>query len=90
MVHLCDIICTYVYTCVTACFSQHGSTVSHLTIHTCTYSMYSMYCMYVRTYGYVRTYVCVSAAPEIDPYDLLDPVNVLGQIPKDFYESIVR
>nr|WAW84822.1 CKAP5/XMAP215 [Halisarca dujardinii] len=28
-------------------------------------------------------------APEIDPYDLVDPVDILGQIPKDFYDSVV-
>ena len=28
-------------------------------------------------------------APAIDPYDLLEAVNVLGQMPKDFYEKIV-
>ena len=31
-----------------------------------------------------------AAAPVIDPYDLMEAVNVLGQLPKDFYEKIVR
>ena len=26
----------------------------------------------------------------IDPYDLLDPVDLLAQMPKDFYDNIVR
>lgn len=26
----------------------------------------------------------------IDPYDLLDPVDMLAQMPKDFYDNIVR
>ena len=25
----------------------------------------------------------------VDPYDLLDPVNMLNKMPKDFYEKIV-
>ena len=32
----------------------------------------------------------VSAAPAaIDPYDLADPVDMLGKIPKNFYEQLV-
>ena len=32
----------------------------------------------------------VSAAPvEIDPYDLADPVDMLGKMPKNFYEQLV-
>ena len=30
------------------------------------------------------------ASDAIDPYDLLDPVDVLGELPKDFYTRIVR
>lgn len=26
----------------------------------------------------------------IDPYDLLDPVDILSKLPADFYEKIVR
>lgn len=26
--------------------------------------------------------------PEMDPYDLADPVDILSQLPKDFYEKI--
>ena len=26
----------------------------------------------------------------IDPYDILDPVDVLAQLPKDFYTRVVR
>ena len=32
----------------------------------------------------------IAAAPVIDPYDLMEAVNVLGQLPKDFYDKIVR
>lgn len=32
----------------------------------------------------------VSAAPAIDPFDLIDPTDFLGKMPKDFYERIVR
>lgn len=28
------------------------------------------------------------AAPEIDPYDLVDPVNILSKLPSDFYEKV--
>lgn len=32
----------------------------------------------------------VSAAPAaIDPYDLADPVDMLGKMPKNFYEQLV-
>lgn len=31
----------------------------------------------------------VTSEPAIDPYDLMEAVNVLGQMPKDFYEKIV-
>ncbi len=27
------------------------------------------------------------ASPDIDPYDLLDPVDILSKLPKDFYEK---
>ena len=30
------------------------------------------------------------ASDAIDPYDLLDPVDVLGELPKEFYTRIVR
>jgi len=30
-----------------------------------------------------------SSAPDIDPYDLIDPVDILSKLPKDFYEKIV-
>ena len=35
--------------------------------------------------------VAAAAAPQvaIDPYDLLDPVNILNSIPKDFFEKAV-
>ena len=26
----------------------------------------------------------------VDPYDLFDPVDMLGQMPKDFFDNIVR
>lgn len=26
----------------------------------------------------------------MDPYDLLEPVEILSKMPKDFYEKIVR
>ena len=29
------------------------------------------------------------AVEEVDPYELLDPVDILAQLPKDFYEKIV-
>lgn len=29
----------------------------------------------------------VDAAPEIDPYELLEPVDILSQLPKDFYDN---
>ena len=29
------------------------------------------------------------AAETIDPYDLLDPVDVLNQLPKDFFTRVV-
>ena len=28
-----------------------------------------------------------AAAPEIDPFDLIDPVDILSKLPKDFYEK---
>jgi hypothetical protein len=28
------------------------------------------------------------AAPAVDPYDLLDPVDILSKLPKDFYEKL--
>ena len=31
----------------------------------------------------------MSQPEEIDPYDLMDPVNMLEKMPKDFYERIV-
>lgn len=35
--------------------------------------------------------VAVSAAPvEIDPYDLADPVDMHGKMPKNFYEQLVH
>ena len=35
--------------------------------------------------------VAVSAAPiAIDPYDLADPVDMLGKLPKNFYDQLVR
>lgn len=30
-----------------------------------------------------------SAAVEIDPMDLIDPVDILSKLPKNFYEQIV-
>ena len=27
---------------------------------------------------------------DVDPYDLLDPVDILSKMPKDFYENMVR
>ena len=34
--------------------------------------------------------VAVSAAPiAIDPYDLADPVDMLGKLPKNFYDQLV-
>lgn len=27
------------------------------------------------------------AVPDIDPYELLEPVDILSQLPKDFYEK---
>ncbi len=33
----------------------------------------------------------VAIAPvALDPYDLADPVDMLGKMPKDFYEKLVR
>lgn len=33
----------------------------------------------------------VGAAPvEIDPYDLADPVDMLGKLPKNFYDQLVH
>ena len=29
-------------------------------------------------------------AMDVDPYDLLDPVDILSKMPKDFYENMVR
>ncbi|XP_066599618.1 protein mini spindles isoform X2 [Prorops nasuta] len=29
-----------------------------------------------------------ASAPEIDPYELLQPVDILSQLPKDFYEKV--
>lgn len=26
---------------------------------------------------------------EVDPYELIDPVNILNMLPKDFYEKVV-
>lgn len=26
--------------------------------------------------------------PEIDPYDLMEPVDILSKLPKDFYEKV--
>jgi len=28
------------------------------------------------------------AAPAVDPYELLDPVDILSKLPKDFYEKL--
>lgn len=28
------------------------------------------------------------AEPDIDPFDLLDPVDILSKLPKDFYEKV--
>lgn len=28
------------------------------------------------------------AAPDIDPYELLDPVDILSKLPKDFFEKV--
>lgn len=28
------------------------------------------------------------SAPVVDPYDLLDPVDILAKLPKDFYEKL--
>lgn len=28
------------------------------------------------------------AAPEVDPYDLMEPVDILSKLPKDFYEKL--
>lgn len=27
-------------------------------------------------------------SPEIDPYELIDPVDILSKLPKDFYENL--
>lgn len=27
-------------------------------------------------------------APDVDPYDLLEPVDILSKLPKDFYEKL--
>ena len=27
-------------------------------------------------------------APDIDPYELLEPVDILSKLPKDFYEKL--
>ena len=29
------------------------------------------------------------SVPHMDPYELLDPVDILSKLPKDFYEKIV-
>ncbi|CAB3992122.1 cytoskeleton-associated 5-like, partial [Paramuricea clavata] len=31
-----------------------------------------------------------SQVVDVDPYDLLDPVDILSKLPKDFYENMVR
>ena len=38
-------------------------------------------------------YLCTLAATDaggIDPYELLDPEDILSKIPKDFYDNLVR
>ncbi len=30
-----------------------------------------------------------AAAVEVDPFDLMDPVDILSKLPKDFFEKIV-
>ena len=32
----------------------------------------------------------VETAAGVDPYDIIDPVDILSKLPKDFYEKIVR
>ncbi len=39
---------------------------------------------------YIVGAVAISQPEEIDPYDLMDPVNMLEKMPKDFYERIVN
>ena len=33
--------------------------------------------------------VAIAQPEEIDPYDLMEPVNILDKMPKDFYDRIV-
>ena len=50
---------------------------------------------YVRTYGtsgfnyYSCMYLLSTDVGDIDPYDLLDPEDILSKIPKDFYDNLV-
>ena len=34
-------------------------------------------------------YVLSTDVGDIDPYDLLDPEDILSKIPKDFYDNLV-
>lgn len=34
-------------------------------------------------------FVAVEVQPDVDPYELMDPVDILSKLPKDFYEKVV-
>ena len=48
-----------------------------------------MYYNYYHHFTFLSGAVAISQPEEIDPYDLLDPVNMIDKMPKDFYERIV-
>jgi hypothetical protein len=34
-------------------------------------------------------FVAVEVQPDVDPYELMDPVDIISKLPKDFYEKVV-
>ncbi len=59
------------------------------TVHVHVYYIQYMYTLY-SVFMYIVGAVAISQPEEIDPYDLMDPVNMLEKMPKDFYERIVN
>ena len=37
----------------------------------------------------VKCYISGEVAEDVDPYDLMEPVNILAALPKDFFDKIV-
>jgi cytosine/uracil/thiamine/allantoin permease len=48
-----------------------------------------MTCLMTNIFYFIFSVVDDTASEAIDPYDLMDPVDILAKLPSDFYDKIV-